>query len=132
MYDYISTHQEWVLEVGRREGVINNDSDFLAELSDNLNDGFNIDEFHGWVGWGFNPDELGVLFKFALECLDISHIDEVNFNLVFFYGVVLEVVGGSSVDIVHRNDMVTNAEGVQDRGHGRTTAGAGNAELAVF
>ena len=127
----ISTEEKRALQVWRWEGVINSSDDSLA-LGKSA-DSFDVADLEGWVSWSFDPDELGVLLNGLLDVLDISHIDEGEFNAVLLLTDLSHVSLGTSIDIIAADNVVTNtAEGLDDAGGGSATTGESHTVLTVF
>ena len=62
MDDDVGTEVQWVGDVWRQEGVVDDQDDVLAGgvLLDGVGDLLDVGDLQSWVGWGFDPDQFGV------------------------------------------------------------------------
>ncbi len=126
--DDVGTVVEWILDVWGEEGVVNDNHD--AVLVGNIGDGADVDEAEGWVGWGLDPDELGVLGDVCLD-IDLNLWGEGDLDIVCL-GDLGEVSVGSSVDVGDGDDMGACGEGLEDHSGGGRAGGEGESILGVL
>ena len=101
------------------EGVVDDeeDSSFVADLSDF----FNVEDFQSWVGWGFEPDDLGVFVDGGSHVGHGVHVDHIESDVGGWQEALSQVSLGSTVDIVNAQDMVAVLQETEDGLSGRHT-----------
>jgi hypothetical protein len=117
----ISTQEKWGLKVGSGEGVIDDDSDFGVLGLGHFDGLIDVDKLHGGVGWGLDPDELGVFGDGVLDVLDISHVNEFDIDTEIVLGEQSQISLGSSINIVTYDDVISCFHGVDDGGSSSTS-----------
>lgn len=126
--DNVGTVVEWVLDVWRQEGVVNNDHD--AVLVSLLGNSTDVDKAEGWVGWSLNPDKLGVLGD-VLGDVDLNLWGEGNVNTVRLSNLG-EVSVGSTVDIGDGDNVGASSQRLEDHSGGGRTRGECKSILGVL
>lgn len=128
MDDDVGAQVEGVLDVGREEGVVDDDEDaVLVRLGD---DGADVDEAQGRVAGALDPDEAGLVGDVLADVdLDLGrkrHADAMGL------GHLREVAVGAAVDVRHGDDMAARGEALEDRGRRGAAAGEGEGVLGVL
>lgn len=126
--DDVGAMIEGVLDVGRQEGVV--DDDHNAAGVGGGGDSADVDEAQGGVGGGLDPDELGgvgnVLADVNLDLGGEGHFDAVGLCDLG------EVAVGAAIDIGDGDDMGTGGEALEDDGGGGGTGREGQGVLGVL
>ncbi|RUP51680.1 hypothetical protein BC936DRAFT_146634 [Jimgerdemannia flammicorona] len=129
MNDDIRAELERVLEVRTQEGVV--DDEHGAVVVNTLGDGADVDEAESGVGRGFNPDELCVGLKVALDVIRIVHIYKVRADAELT-GHLGEVAVGTAVHVVHGDHVRVRTERLHNTRCCRRAGAEGKAVLALL
>lgn len=126
--DNVGTVVKWVLDVWGEEGVVDNNHDaVLVSLVGNSAD---IDQAKSWVGWGLDPDELG-LWSDVLGEVDLDLWSEGNLDVVCL-GDLSEVSVSSSVDVGNGNDVGSCGQRLEDHSGGGGSRGESKSIFGVL
>lgn len=101
----IRTQLQRILQVGRGKGVVDDDLGVASRLN-NLRDCGDIRDRRRWVGWGLQPNELGVLFQRRLHRRGIGGIDDGQLDTPLAVVMMQEAIH-AAVGIVAEDDVVT-------------------------
>lgn len=125
--DNVGAQGQRLLEVGGREGVVHND-DGTVGMGDG-NNGRDVNDAQGGVGGGLNPDEAGIGTKSSLEVIGVGgQVNEAGLDAQITSDLGKEAIG-TTVDIVHSDNMAITGKGVEDGGGG---GGAGAEGETMF
>lgn len=127
--DDISAQREWVLEEGTHEGVV--DHQLGIVLMGNLGNCLDINQTQGGVGWGFNPNELGVGTDGGS---DVGSILEVNKGHIDTQsgGDLCEVAVSAAVDVIHGDDVGSRSKRRDNGGGGSRSRGKSKSVFSTF
>lgn len=112
--DDIGTVLKRVLDVGREEGVVDDDHD--AGAVGDVGDGADVDKRESGVGRSLDPDELGLGLDQGLD-VDFDAGSEGDLDAVGG-GDLCEVAVGATVDVRDRDNMAASGEGLEDDSSG--------------
>lgn len=119
--DDVGPEVKRVLDVGRQEGVVDDDEDaMLVGLGD---DGADIDEAESRVGRALDPDEAGLVVD-VLADVDLNLGGEGDLDAVGL-GDLGEVAMGAAIDVGDGDDMAAGGQALQDSGGGCAARGEG-------
>lgn len=119
--DDVGPEVERVLDVGRQEGVVDDDEDaMLVGLGDN---GADIDEAESRVGRALDPDEAGLVVD-VLADVDLNLGGEGDLDAVGL-GDLGEVAMGAAIDVGDGDDVAASSQALQDGGRGCAARGEG-------
>lgn len=126
--DDISTVVEWILHVGREEGVVDDYED-AAGVGSGSNRA-DVDEAQSGVGRGLDPDELGGIGN-VLANVDLNLGGEGDLDAVSFCDLC-EVPVGAAIDIRDGDDMGARGQALKDDGGGGRPGRKGQGMLGVL
>lgn len=129
VHDEIRAELQGKLAVGGHEGVVDDDQKLvLVSDGSELLDIYNLQQR---VGRSLNPEHLGVGLNRGLQERIVGQIKEGERDAVS-RGHLGEVAVGSSIQVVHGNDVVSRAEDGSNGRSGRRTAGKSNSPLTLL
>jgi len=126
MHNQVSAMFQRTLQDRRGEGVV--DRDQQAALARDRADRLQVDDLQGRVGRSFDPDQFRVRLDRGLERGRIGQVDEAEIQPRAAPPHALEQAIAAAVDVVHRDNMITAVEQLQ-QGRGRRQSG-GKGEAA--
>lgn len=124
----VGTEVERVLDVGRKESVINNDEDSVTVGG--RDDCTDVDKSEGRIAGRLDPDQAGLISDVLCD-IDLDLRSEGDTNTVSLCDLS-EIAVGTSVHVGDRNDMVTGCEALEDDSGGGAAGGEGEGVSGVL
>ncbi len=130
MDDDVSTQEQRLLEVGRRERVVHADDHVRVGLLGDRRHLLDVDQLERGVRGRLDPDHLGVGAQGGDKVLGLvaGQVDEGHFDALAGHDA-LEVADRAAVQVVHGDDVVASFEQVAYR---RVCSEAGREDQTMF